>query len=117
MITVPGPPSRPKSKQFSAATAALLEESVERLYTVKKPHLKREKKSKKTSSKRKNAQIVVNLDHCMYPLVAQCVRREGWRIAKKGEAWDMAISDNNAAVKMLVKMTSHPRTLCPVKID
>ena len=87
---------------------------------LKKDHGKGTSSPKKKSKKARgrggrSMQIVCNLDHCQYPIVAQAARAQGWRIAKRGDAWDIAISDNNQAVKLLTKMTSHPRTLNPVQ--
>eukprot|EP00041_Stephanoeca_diplocostata_P018459 m.386647 g.386647 ORF g.386647 m.386647 type:complete len:926 (+) comp21019_c0_seq1:200-2977(+) len=60
-------------------------------------------------------QIVCNLQHCQYVIVHRCVRECGWKIAKKGESWDVAISDNNQSIKALVHMRTHPRSLTPVQ--
>eukprot|EP00729_Bicosta_minor_P008645 gene8645-8728_t len=77
-------------------------------HSPSRPKAKKRPKSAKTS-------IVVNLDHCMYPIVYQCVREKGWLVAKKGDPWDVGISDNNQTVKLLEKMRTHPRTLVPAQ--
>ena len=38
------------------------------------------------------------------------MREKGWLVAKKGDPWDVGISDNNQTVKLLEKMRTHPRT-------
>ena len=50
---------------------------------------------------------------CAFP--PQCVRERGWLVAKKGDHWDIGISDNNQTVKLLEKMRTHPRTLVPTQ--
>eukprot|EP00038_Savillea_parva_P013062 m.208735 g.208735 ORF g.208735 m.208735 type:complete len:688 (+) comp24222_c0_seq1:53-2116(+) len=70
---------------------------------------------KKRRASKRGQKIVVNLQHCCYPIVYRCVRAKGWVIAKRGEPYDLAISDNNQAIKALVRMRSHPRTMSPVQ--
>lgn len=88
--------------------------------------------------KERGGPIVCNLQHCCYPIVRrvgswllcpvremsathteclewafQAVEERGWVIAKRGESYDVAISDNNHAVKVWCHNT---RLCCRVLI-
>mmetsp|Transcript_1968 Transcript_1968/g.4897 ORF Transcript_1968/g.4897 Transcript_1968/m.4897 type:complete len:638 (+) Transcript_1968:482-2395(+) len=71
--------------------------------------------NKRKKKRRSGGAIVCNLQHCMYPIVHRCVRERGWVIAKRGEPFDIGISDNNQMIKELVRMRAHPRTIYPVQ--
>jgi hypothetical protein len=64
---------------------------------------------------RKKLPIVINLQHCGYPLVLKCAKEMGWRVAEKGESWDVGWSDNNQLLRQMGAMFEHPRTLNPVQ--
>ena len=39
----------------------------------------------------------------------QACKLRGWKVAKKGDAYDVMISDNNQSIKALMRMRTHPR--------
>jgi tubulin polyglutamylase TTLL6/13 len=65
--------------------------------------------------KKKKRQMVINMQHCGYPIVQNAVKAKGWKIADKTEPWDVGWSDNNQMIKQMQLMLTHPRQLQPVQ--
>ena len=43
------------------------------------------------------------------PLTTQACKLRGWKVAKKGDAYDVMISDYKQSIKALMRMRTHPR--------
>jgi len=59
--------------------------------------------------------ITVNLDHCQYPLVFKAVQKAGWRVAKRGQPFDIGWSDSNHIIREIGRMHDNPRLMSPIQ--